>query len=63
MDTEGGGWEVMRESGTLVEEGLLGGMQGFRGGLMVMVGMAEGAVVVEVEVDRAEAEVVKPGPQ
>jgi hypothetical protein len=61
MDTEGGGWEVMRESGTLEEEeGLLGGMQGFRGGLMVIVVIEEGGVV---EVDRVEAELVKPGPQ
>jgi hypothetical protein len=74
MDTDGGGWEVIRESGTVEEEEVLGGMQGFKGGLMVTLvvvvvveaeaaAAAAAAVEEEVEMASTAAEVVNPGPQ
>lgn len=64
---------MIRESGTVEEEGVLGGMQGFKGGLMVtlvvVVVEAEAAAAAaaaegeEVEVASMATEVVNPGPQ
>lgn len=63
---------MIRESGTVEEEEVLGDIQGFKGGLMVtLVVMVEAeaaaaaaaAVEEEVEVASTAAEVVNPGPQ